>query len=176
MYVKMMGVNNDSGVVHCAITRCQVQSWYMLARCRACSVLVQSRVKLVITPQQRAQCVICYAKFLSVVNTHKLSDISTMLGMSHHIGTLLNGTCCFWKMDCRCLTQVEGGMIETRKKIFDKLWCRVHTQHVTGLLGVILTCVHTMFSACTHWHSWITELNSILLRWYVSAIKVTTNG
>ena len=25
MYVKMMGVNNDSGVVHIAITRCQVQ-------------------------------------------------------------------------------------------------------------------------------------------------------
>jgi hypothetical protein len=23
-------------------------------------------------------------------------------------------------MDCRCLTQVEGGVIETRKKIFDK--------------------------------------------------------
>ena len=32
MYVKMMGVNNDSGVVHSAITRCQVQRWHMLAR------------------------------------------------------------------------------------------------------------------------------------------------
>ena len=29
-------------------------------------------------------------------------------------------------MDCRCLTQVEGGVIETRKKIFDKPWRRVH--------------------------------------------------
>ena len=41
MYVKMMGVNNDNGVVHSAIPRCQVQRWYMLARGRACSVLVK---------------------------------------------------------------------------------------------------------------------------------------
>ena len=27
MYVNMMGVNNDSGVVHSAITRCQVQRY-----------------------------------------------------------------------------------------------------------------------------------------------------
>ena len=27
MYMKMMGVNNDSGVVHSAITRCQVQRY-----------------------------------------------------------------------------------------------------------------------------------------------------
>ena len=33
MYVKMMEVNNDSGEVHNAIIRCQVQRWYMLA-CR----------------------------------------------------------------------------------------------------------------------------------------------
>ena len=30
MYVKMMGVNSDSGVVHSASTRCQVQRWYTL--------------------------------------------------------------------------------------------------------------------------------------------------
>ena len=38
MYVKIMGVNNDSGVVHNTITRCQVQRWYMLVRWRVFSV------------------------------------------------------------------------------------------------------------------------------------------
>ena len=71
MYVKMMGVNNGSGVVHIAITRCQVQRWYTLACWRACSVLIQSWVKMVITPQQRAQCVIWHAKFSSVLNTQR---------------------------------------------------------------------------------------------------------
>ena len=49
-------------------------------------------------------------------------DLAKKLKQVHEVVRKENkkGTTCFWKMDCRCLTQVEGGVIETRKKIFDE--------------------------------------------------------
>ena len=41
--MKMMGVKNDSGVVHSAITRCQVQRWYTLAHWRVFSADTELR-------------------------------------------------------------------------------------------------------------------------------------
>jgi hypothetical protein len=190
MYMKMMGVNNDCSVVYSAITRCQVQRWYMLARWCACSVLIQSWVKMVITSQQRAQCVIWYAKFSSVVNTqwvfrHQYNvrhvpshwDIVKWYNMFLENGLQMLHTG-GRRRDGNKEEVIRQAMTQSPWKSLSRISAQQNKPYTT-CHRIVRSYLNMCRYRVQRMHA-LTQLNyearSILLRWCVSGIKVTTNG